>query len=81
MYNMEKTTYKVLEAIIKEFIQEFNKNIVKERMSTQELRISKVCTKKELEMLESHLKSLEKQLKESYAKVENGKKEKEKLED
>ena len=78
---MEQITYEVLKAMIEELIKEFNKKIKKERMSICDLRISKVHMKKEFEVSESISKSLNRHLQESYTKVENIRREKEKLED
>ena len=62
-------TCEMLEVISEDLIKEFNNIIEKEKKSTLEVKKSKVCTKKELDILESRTKSLECQLKESCIKV------------
>ena len=53
MYDAEQITYKVLEAIIKELIKEFNETIEKKAKSMQDLRMSKIYVKKELKKTKS----------------------------
>jgi len=59
MYNIKKLMYEALENMIEELIKENNEKIKKERIIARDLRKSKVHIKTDLEMIESHVKYLE----------------------